>query len=268
VSRQWERTLHNKEAIVSNRVAVVTGGTKGIGAAVVQRLLEDGFDVVAVSRSAAPQDAAGLTVVQADLATAEGVATLAAATAERGRVDALVNNVGRFVPRTSFLDVTDAEWEESFAVNLLSAVRVTRALLPALLETGGAIVNVSSINARLPFPMVVDYSAHKAGLSNLTKALSEEFAPRGVRVNAVSPGPVRTPGFSEDGGVADVMAAASGSTHDQVLAEEVPASMGVALGRMGEGTDVASAVAFLLGPEATWISGADLLVDGGTVKTT
>lgn len=252
---------------MEDKVAVVTGGTKGIGAAVVHRLLGDGYAVITAARSVAPEQGERLTVVQANLGTAEGAATLAAAAAERGRVDALVNNVGRFEPRTSFLDITDAEWEESFAVNLLSAVRVTRALLPALLESKGAIVNISSINARLPFPSVVDYSAYKAGLSNLTKALSEEFAPRGVRVNAVSPGPVRTPGFSEEGGVADVMAAATGATHERVLSDEVPAAMGVAMGRMGEGDEVASAVAFLVGPGAGYITGADLLVDGGTIKT-
>ncbi|WP_199924886.1 SDR family oxidoreductase [Streptomyces sp. NRRL WC-3725] len=130
----------------------------------------------------------------------------------------------------------------------------------------GAIVNVSSINARLPFPMVVDYSAHKAALTNLTTTLSEEFAPRGVRVNAVSPGPVRTPGWTDEGRLADGKAAASGTTREQVLTEGVPASMGIALGRMGEADEIAAAVAFLLGPEARWITGTDLVVDGGTIK--
>ncbi len=251
---------------MSTKVAVVSGGTKGIGAAVVERLRKDGYAVVTGSRSAGPERGADLTVVRADLATAEGVAELAAAARERGRVDALVNNVGRFDARGSFLDVTDAQWEEGFAANVLSAVRLTRALLPALLETGGAVVNVSSINARLPFPMVVDYSALKAALTNLTTTLSEEFAPRGVRVNAVSPGPVRTPGWTDEGRIADGMAAASGTTREQVIAEGVPTAMGIALGRMGEAEEIAAAVAFLLGPEARWITGTDLVVDGGTVK--
>ena len=162
---------------MNSKVAVVSGGTKGIGAAVVERLRKDGYAVVTGSRSAVPEQGEDLTVVRADLATAEGVETLAAAALERGRVDALVNNVGQFEARGSFLEVTDAQWEQGFAANVLSAVRLTRALLPALLPRGGAIVNVSSINARLPFPMVVDYSAHKAALTNLTTTLSEEFAP-------------------------------------------------------------------------------------------
>lgn len=251
---------------MNSKVAVVSGGTKGIGAAVVERLRKDGYAVVTGSRSAVPEQGEDLTVVRADLATAEGVETLAAAALERGRVDALVNNVGQFEARGSFLEVTDAQWEQGFAANVLSAVRLTRALLPALLSRGGAIVNVSSINARLPFPMVVDYSAHKAALTNLTTTLSEEFAPRGVRVNAVSPGPVRTPGWTDDGRLADGMAAASGITREQVLAEGVPASMNISLGRMGQADEIAAAVAFLLGPEAQWITGTDLVIDGGTIK--
>jgi NAD(P)-dependent dehydrogenase (short-subunit alcohol dehydrogenase family) len=251
---------------VSSRVVVVSGGTKGIGAAVVERLRKEGWAVVTGSRSAEPEESDDLTVVRADLGTPAGVAALAAAALDRGRVDGLVNNVGRYDMRGSFLDVTDAEWEQGFAVNVLSAVRLTRALLPALLEARGAVVNVSSVNARLPFPMVVDYSAHKAALTNLTTALSEEFAPRGVRVNAVSPGPVRTPGWTDEGRIADGMAAATGATRDQVLDEGVPARMGIALGRMGEAVEVAAAVAFLLGPDARWITGTDLVVDGGTLK--
>jgi NAD(P)-dependent dehydrogenase (short-subunit alcohol dehydrogenase family) len=251
---------------MSNKVAVVSGGTKGIGAAVVERLRKDGYDVVTGSRSAAPERSEDLTLVRADLTTAEGVDALAAAALERGRVDALVNNLGQFDARGSFLDVTDAQWEQGFAANVLSAVRLTRALLPALIQRGGAIVNVSSINARLPFPMVVDYSAHKAALTNLTTTLSEEFAPRGVRVNTVSPGPVRTPGWTDEGRLADGMAAASGVTREQVLTEGVPTSMGIALGRMGEADEIAAAVAFLLGPEARWITGTDLVIDGGTIK--
>ncbi|MFD4644259.1 oxidoreductase [Lentzea sp. NPDC058436] len=250
-----------------NNVAVVSGGTKGIGAAVVQRLLKDGYEVVTGSRSASPERTDDLTVVQADLATAEGVQLLAEAARERGRVSALVNNVGQYGFRASFLDVSDEQWEAGFAINVMSAVRLSRALLPDLLAGGGAIVNVSSINARLPFTGVVDYSAHKASMSNLTKALSEEFAARGVRVNTVSPGPVRTPGWTDEGGTVDWMVAQSGATRDEVLNHVAPTDMGVTLGRMGEPEEVAAAIAFLLGDEAAWITGADLVVDGGAIKT-
>jgi NAD(P)-dependent dehydrogenase (short-subunit alcohol dehydrogenase family) len=114
--------------------------------------------------------------------------------------------------------------------------------------------------------MVVDYSAHKAALTNLATALSEEFAPRGVRVNTVSPGPVRTPAWTDEGRLADGMATTTGTTKEQMLDEGVPATMRIALGRMGQADEVAAAVAFLLGPDARWITGTDLVVDGGTLK--
>ena len=130
-----------------------------------------------------------------DLGDAGGPDLLIHAAAERhGRLDVLVNNLGATRPRSSFLDIDDAEWRHVFDLTFFSAVRTSRA------GDGGAIVNISSINARLPFPTVVDYSAAKAALSNLTKALSEEFAPQGVRVNAIAPGPVRTPFWTDPGG--------------------------------------------------------------------
>ncbi|USX49419.1 SDR family oxidoreductase [Lentzea sp. HUAS12] len=250
-----------------NNVAVVSGGTKGIGAAVVQRLLKDGYEVVTGSRSASPEQTGNLTVVQADLATAEGNLRLAEAARARGRVSALVNNVGNWDFRSSFLDVTDEQWEAGFTINVMSAVRLSRALLPDLLDGGGAIVNISSVNARLPFTGVVDYSAHKASMSNLTQALSEEFAARGVRVNTVSPGPTRTPGWTDEGGTVDWMVAQSGATREEVLNHKAPTDMGVTMGRLGEPEEVAAAVAFLLGDEASWITGTDLVVDGGVIKT-
>jgi NAD(P)-dependent dehydrogenase (short-subunit alcohol dehydrogenase family) len=208
-------------------------------------------------------------VLRPDLATADGVQALASAVLDRyERVDALVNNVGAFPARSSFLEVTDEQWRTGFEVNVLSAIRLTRALLPRILAGGGgAIVNIGSVNARLPFPSVVDYSAHKAALANLTKSLSEEFAPRGVRVNSVAPGPVRTPAWTDAGGNADAMAAATGETREQVLDQGVPAALGVSLGRMGEASEVADLVAFLLGDRAQWITGTDLVIDGGLVKT-
>jgi len=254
--------------MTAQQVAVVSGGTKGIGAAVVARVPEDGYAVVTGSRSATPDDRDGLTMVRADLARAEGVAALATAALHRyGRVDALVNNVGVFPARGSFLEVTDEQWLAGFKVNMLAAIRLTRAMLPAMLESGsGTIVNVGSVNARLPFPLLVDYSAHKAALTNLTKSLSEEFAPRGIRVNSVAPGPVRTPAWTDDGGNADAMAAASGSTRQEVLDKGVPA-LGISLGRMGEAEAVADLVAFLLSGQARWITGTDIVIDGGLVKT-
>jgi NAD(P)-dependent dehydrogenase (short-subunit alcohol dehydrogenase family) len=133
---------------------------------------------------------------------------------------------------------------------------------------GGAIVNISSINSQLPFPMVVDYSAAKAALTNLTKALSEEFAPRGVRVNAVAPGPVRTPFWTDPGGFADIVATGAGTTAQVALDEVVPRNMGISTGRVTEPNEVAELTVFLASPRAANVTGAEFVIDGGQIKTT
>lgn len=205
---------------LQGKVAIVTGASKGIGLSTVAALLDEGAHVVANSRTSTPeldaQVARGATVVLADITDADTPQRLVdAALSTYGRLDVLVNNVGAGSVRSGFLDVDDTEWARVFDVTFFSAVRTSRAALPALLDNGGTIVNISSINARLPFPMVVDYSAAKAAVANLTKTLSEEFAPRGVRVNAVSPGPVRTPFWTGPDGFAHAVAAGAGSPHSR-----------------------------------------------------
>ncbi|MFD4790286.1 SDR family NAD(P)-dependent oxidoreductase [Streptomyces sp. NPDC058459] len=262
------------ELHLKGKVAVVTGASKGIGLAVVEGLIREGAKVVAGSRNSSPElDALAVahdvTVVSVDLSTAEGPETLVRTAVERqGRIDILVNNVGAADPRESFLKVTDEDWQKVFGLTFFSAVRTTRAALPHLLAAEGAsIVNISSINARLPFPMVVDYSAAKAALTNLNKTLSEEFAPQGVRVNAVSPGPVRTPFWTAPGGFADATAAAAGTTAQEALDVVVPQSMGIASGRITEAHEVADLTLFLASSLAGNITGAEIVIDGGQIKT-
>lgn len=262
------------ELHLQGKVAVVTGASKGIGLAVVEGLAREGAKVVAGSRTSTPElDALAahhdITVVPVDLSTPEGPETLIRRAAEQhGRIDILVNNVGAAEPRESFLKVTDEQWQSVFGLTFFSAVRASRAALPHLLRAdGAAIVNISSINAQLPFPMVVDYSAAKAALTNLNKALSEEFAPQGVRVNAVSPGPVRTPFWTAPGGFADATAAAAGTTAQEALDVIVPQSMGISLGRITEAHEVADLTLFLASPVAGNITGAEIVIDGGQIKT-
>nr|WSX75236.1 oxidoreductase [Streptomyces sp. NBC_00899] len=262
------------ELHLQGKVAVVTGASKGIGLAVAEGLAREGVKVVAGSRTSTPElDALAvnhdITVVPVDLSTPEGPETLIRQAVERhGRIDLLVNNVGVAEPRESFLKVTDEQWQNVFGLTFFSAVRASRAALPHLLQAGGAaIVNISSVNAQLPFPMVVDYSAAKAALTNLNKALSEEFAPQGVRVNAVSPGPVRTPFWTAPGGFADATAAAAGTTAQEALDVIVPQSMGITLGRITEAHEVADLVLFLASPVAGNITGAEIVIDGGQIKT-
>ncbi|MEV7380291.1 oxidoreductase [Streptomyces lydicus] len=260
---------------LSDKVAVVTGGSKGIGLAVAEALGDAGARVVVGSRTESPQltalrERCDLTFVGVDLAELHGADRLIqAATDRHGRIDVLVNNLGAAAPRNSFLDVDDTEWQRVFDLTFFSAVRTTRAALPHLLaDGGGAIVNISSVNARLPFPMVVDYSAAKAALRNLTKALSEEFAPRGVRVNAVAPGPVRTPFWTAPGGFADVVAAEAGTTAQVAVDEIVPRQMGISTGRISEPQEVADLAVFLASARAGNITGAEFVIDGGQIKTT
>ncbi|SEN88832.1 SDR family NAD(P)-dependent oxidoreductase [Actinacidiphila rubida] len=262
------------ELHLKDKVAVVTGASKGIGLAVAEGLAREGAKVVAGSRtSTAELDALAVnhdvTVVPVDLSIPEGPdALIRQAVEHHGRIDILVNNVGAAEPRESFLKVGDQQWQDVFGLTFFSAVRASRAALPHLLRAdAAAIVNITSINARLPFPMVVDYSAAKAALTNLSKALSEEFAPQGVRVNAVSPGPVRTPFWTAPGAFADATAAAAGTTAQEALDVIVPQSMGITLGRITEAHEVADLVLFLASPVAGNITGAEIVIDGGQIKT-
>jgi NAD(P)-dependent dehydrogenase (short-subunit alcohol dehydrogenase family) len=205
--------------------------------------------------------------VAVDLTTPDGPARLVdEAVREFGGIDILVNNVGAARPRLDgFLAVTEEDWADSLTVNFLSAVRTVRAALPHLLERAPAtIVTVSSVNAFLPDPAVVDYSAAKAALSNFCKALSKEFGPRGVRVNTVSPGPVETALWLSDDGVAATVARATG-TAPRDIAEQAVAD--TATGRFTHPEEVADAVLLLASGRAGNVTGADIVIDGGLVQT-
>ena len=261
---------------LSGRVAVVTGASKGIGLAITRTLLAEGARVVAASRTPGGLDelaGPALVHVPVDLMDPEAPAEVMARAAEAlGGLDILVNNAGGpppgiTLPRGSFLDASDADWRAMFEFNLFSAVRAVRAAVALLLERGGgAIVNVSSGNARQPSPVNIDYGAAKAAMSNFTQALSEEFAPQGIRVNTVSPGPVLTPWWTDPGGVADLLAAQAGTDRDGVLATVVPEAMGLTTGRLADAQHVADAVALLVSPRSESTTGADLAVDSGFLK--
>lgn len=260
---------------LQDKVVVVTGASKGIGLAVARGALAEGALVVAASRSITPEldELVGdrLIHVVADFSGPDAPAEVIARAVEAfGGLDVLVNNVGgpsASGPHGSFLDVDDATWTQTLDFNVLSVVRTTRAALPLLLEgDGGAIVNVSSVNARQPFTAVVDYSAAKAALSNLGKALSEEYAPQGVRVNTVSPGPVRTPLWEGEGSMAVAMAAQSGGEVAQVLDEVLPEAMGLSTGRFASPDEVAHLVLLLASPLSASTTGAEMVLDSGLSK--
>jgi NAD(P)-dependent dehydrogenase (short-subunit alcohol dehydrogenase family) len=251
---------------LAGKVAVVTGAGRGIGLAVVQALAAEGVHVVAGSRTVTPELAAldNVTGVAVDLATPDGPAKLVSVAGPR--VDILVNNVGSAPARTAgFLSVTEDEWQSTLTLNFLAAVRACRAVLPLMVTAqSGSIVTISSVNATLADPNVVDYSTAKSALSNLCKSLSKEFGPQGVRVNTVSPGPVATDLWLGHGGVAATVSAVTGQTPEQVAAA---AAAGSPTGRFSQPAEVAAAVLFLASAQADNINGADITIDGGLIPT-
>jgi NAD(P)-dependent dehydrogenase (short-subunit alcohol dehydrogenase family) len=256
---------------LSDKNALVTGASKGIGLAITRALAAEGAQVIAGARDSTPElrdltEAGQVHEIKVDLSTATGPAELVAAAREHGALDILVNNVGAVTPRLDgFLAVTDEQWSSSLTLTFLAAVRTTRAALPDMLAAGrGTIVNTCSVNAFLPDPAVIDYCAAKAALANFSKALSKEVGPAGIRVNTVSPGPVSTGLWLGDHGVAATVAQAQGGDPKAVARA---AASEAATGRFTEPDEVADLVVLLAGDRAANVTGADFVIDGGLVKT-
>jgi len=246
---------------------VVTGGTQGIGEAIVKRLTVAGATVLTAARSVPTDQEALHLFVQADLSTAEGVTTLAREALDRlGGVDILVNTVGgSSSPAGGVLAVTDAHWQQDFDLNLFSAVRLDRALLPAMLAQGsGVIVHVSSIQTRMPLNQTIPYAAAKAALKSYSKALSNEVAPKGVRVVAVAPGFTATDAAER---LMERMAQHAGSDRDAALQLLMDSLGGIPMDRPGTPAEVAEVVAFVVSDRASYVTGTEITVDGGTVPT-
>ena len=252
-----------------DRVVVVTGASRGIGLAVVRAFAARGASVVAGARTVSAElsalmDETGVRTLAVDLAAESGPAQLVEFAGDR--IDVLVNNVGSAPARPDgFLSVTDQQWQATFNLNVMAAVRATRSALPLMLAAGkGAIVSVSSVNASLPDPGVIDYCTSKGALANFCKALSKEVGGKGIRVNTVSPGPVATDLWLGAGGVAETVAGATGGNPDDVAAEVAKGSV---TGRFSQPSEIADAIVFLASDHAANITGADIMIDGGLVPT-
>lgn len=256
---------------LGGRRALVTGASKGIGLAIVRALAAEGASVVAgalhgsdeLDALAASADVHSVTV---DLSTPDGPSSLVGSAVETlGGLDVLVNNVGAVRPRLDgFVALTDDDWEWALTINLLAAVRTMRAAIPHLDgRPGAAIVTVSSVNAFLPDPGVIDYSAAKGALTNVCKALSKELGGR-VRVNTVSPGPVRTDLWLGTDGVAATVGQAGGTAAAEVVRQQEAAAPS---GRFTTPQEVADLVVFLASERSANTTGADLVVDGGLITT-
>jgi NAD(P)-dependent dehydrogenase (short-subunit alcohol dehydrogenase family) len=247
---------------------LVTGGTKGMGEAIVRRLSAAGARVATTARSLLPEGQTSTLFVQADISTAEGVNSVASRVLEVfGGLDILVNNVGgSSAPSGGFAALTDAHWQADINANLLAPVRLDRAFLPGMIERGyGVIIHISSIQRRLPlYEATLAYAAAKAGLSNYSKGLSKEVGPKGVRVNTIAPGFIETTAATA---LIRRIADETGTDEDggrRLLMESLG---GIPIGRPGRPEEVAELVAFLASPLAASIHGAEYTIDGGTVPT-
>jgi NAD(P)-dependent dehydrogenase (short-subunit alcohol dehydrogenase family) len=257
---------------LANKIAVVTGASKGIGLAITRALVDEGAKVVAGARTVASLEGLpGVTAMALDLSAPDAPRALVQRAIDLfGRVDVLVNNVGAVKLRLSgFLGTSDEEFLWAMQLNFFAALRATRAAITQMLgQGGGAIVNVASVNAFFqPDGGTVDYGAAKAALVNLTKSLSQEFGKRGIRINDVSPGPVSTDLWLGEGGVAKTAAKAMGVDPDTARDRVLASIGGLATGRLTTPEEVAALVVMLASERTANVTGSNFVIDGGLIKT-
>ncbi len=248
---------------LSDTVCLVTGSTGGIGLESARLLAAEGATVVTSGRHDEPPGVGESLHVAADLGRpGEPERLVREAEKKLGRVDCLVNNVGLAVQRT-FDEVTDEQWDELWQLNVMSYVRAIRAALPGMRGRGeGVIVNVSSTAGKRPSGSMPDYSVTKAAVLSLSRLVADTYAKDGIRCNAIAPGPTATEAWLGEGGLADQQAARTGKTKVEVIAA---LGAGRPLGRLAEPGEIASVIAFLCSPRASYVTGAAWSADGGTV---
>ncbi len=247
---------------------LVTGGTRGgIGDATVKRLTQAGATVVTTARTVPEELKDSDLFIQADISTADGTNRIINNILERfGGVDILINNVGgSSTPTGGVLKQSDADWQQTFETNFFAAVRLDRGLLPFMLKQGyGVIIHVTSIQRRFPGENTMAYSAAKAALTNYSKGLATELAPKGIRVNTVAPGFTETKAAEE---LIRRMARERGTDYDRARQELMDSLGGIPIGRTARPEEVAELIAFLVSNRASYIIGAEHTIDGGIVRS-
>ncbi|MFD7022043.1 SDR family oxidoreductase [Promicromonospora sukumoe] len=253
---------------LDGRRALVTGGSKGAGKAVVQRLRELGADVYVTARTMPDGYEQPDRFIEADISTPAGSDAVAARiTQDVGTLDILVHVVGgSSTPPGGFAVISNDQWLTELNLNLLGAVRLDRALVPAMIEAGtGAVLHFTSIQRELPLHHAsLPYAAAKAALRTYSKGLANELAPHGIRVNAISPGGIETEAYEE---FVDRIAEGNGITRDAAKQTIFDSLGGVPLGRFANTEEIADLVGFLVSDRASAIVGAEYVIDGGTVPT-
>ncbi len=255
------------ENSLKRQVALVTGGTKGIGKAIAEKLYNSGVQVVVTARTAPNENTNGQYYISADLAQPESAEAVAKEILKKyGKIDIIVNNAGaNLSPGGGFSVLSDEHWNNDWQLNFMSAVRINKALLPTMIKQKNVvIVNISTGAAKQPiWEMTMSYSSAKAALNAYSKALASEVGPKGIRVNVVSPGVVKTPLMLE---FIENLAKTANITSDEAF-KAVMDKVNVPLGRMAEPEEVATLVAFLVSSEAQYLTGSNYSLDGGASPT-
>lgn len=256
-----------QDITLEGKTALVTGGTKGIGKAIAERLARAGATVVVTARTRPSEANSEHQFIAADLTTVEGTATVVKEVQDNfGAVDILIENVGGLrAPGGGFSVLTDEHWENELRLNLLPTIRLDRALLPGMIaKKSGVVIHISSIAGRMPLWEVnMAYAASKAALNSYSKALANEVANKGVRVLTVSPGGVATEPMIQ---FMESLGGASGASPHEVYKNLVDRFGGVPMERMAEPEEVASLVGFLASPAAAYLTSANYMIDGGAVS--
>lgn len=258
----------NFENELLGKIALVTGGTKGAGKAMAQRLLQAGATVVITARNAPGEKNKDFHFISADLSRPEGAQKVVEEIlVTYQRLDILINNLGSSeTPGGGFAVLTDDDWLLALQANLLVPVRLDRGFLPTMIrQKSGVIIHIASIQGKLPlYDSTLPYAAAKAGLINYSKALSNEVSPQGVRVLTVSPGWIMTTSATK---MMERIAESSKTTVAQATQSVMGALGGIPFGRPAKPEEVAELVGFLVSPRANYLTGTEYVIDGGTIRT-